>query len=51
MKHGVSLSMHYLDDFLTAEKANSEQCLEVIQSREFTGILLKVEKTLPTSYF
>ena len=48
LQHGVSLSLHYLDDFLTAGAANSSQCRDnldlIIAICEWLGIPLKREK-------
>ena len=48
LQHGVSLSLHYLDDFFTAGAANSSQCRDnldlIIAICEWLGIPLKREK-------
>ena len=48
LEQGVSLLMHYLDDFLTMGRANAQECatnLETIKSIcAFLGLPLKVEK-------
>lgn len=48
LEQGVSLLLHYLDDFLTMGKANSTECqnnLELIlRICKFLGVPLKVEK-------
>ena len=48
LQHGVSLSLHYLDDFFTAGAANSSQCRDnldlIIAICEWLGISLKWEK-------
>lgn len=48
LQHGVSLSLHYLDDFFTAGKANSDQCMRNLQLIcaicKWLGIPLKRQK-------
>ena len=48
LKHGISFSLHYLDDFLTAGEANSAQCKRkldlIVSTCNFLGIPLKVQK-------
>ena len=48
LEQGISVCLHYLDDFLTMGKANTEECernLQLIKRIcEFLGVPLKVEK-------
>ena len=53
LEQGVSVCLHYLDDFLTIGKANTEECnrnLQLIKRTcEFLGVPLKLEKIEGTS--
>ena len=48
LERGVSVCLHYLDDYLTVGKANSEECehnlLLIKRVCEFLGVPLKLEK-------